>query len=197
MHFLPAGTTCVLIFFSIVCDSVLADKCLYSVLGVGSGASQTQLDQAFHKQSLKHHSDDTQFRISSPGFDQVTRAYHILSNPILRKQYDQNSKNFQATQKTLPRGKGSDLDMEMDGLDMADDYEFGLGEDVDDSVNSKKVVNRVSAASFAYSHTTQKDGEEPVTTTVQGGYHTGQNCKTITEKIGDTISTHTSCTNSD
>ncbi|OQV18686.1 hypothetical protein BV898_07315 [Hypsibius exemplaris] len=178
-------------------EVVIADKCLYSVLGVNPDASQAQLDKAFRKLSLKYHSDDNQFPDPDPRFDEITRAYTILSTPAQRKKYDKDPNSFHAQ---TPEEEATDMIYSSDHKqddeedEEEDDYDSHMTESITDGFKTSKQEKKVSASSFTYSHTTQKDGEEPITHSVSGGFHSGQDCKTITEKKGDTISTRTSCT---
>ncbi|KAK1321976.1 hypothetical protein QJS10_CPA03g01186 [Acorus calamus] len=60
----------------------------YKVLGVDKGASQRDIQKAFHKLSLQYHPDKNKNKGAQEKFAQINNAYEILSDEEKRKNYD-------------------------------------------------------------------------------------------------------------
>lgn len=61
----------------------------YAILNIpftSSALRRTDVKTAYHRALLRHHPDKT--KIDSYSIDQITTAYHVLSNPALRTEYD-------------------------------------------------------------------------------------------------------------
>lgn len=64
-------------------------KNYYKILAVSSKATQSQIKDAYYKQSMKHHPDKHKgSEEAHDTFQEITEAYSILGNHDLRKQYD-------------------------------------------------------------------------------------------------------------
>merc|ERR1719343_129580 len=86
------------------------EKDLYEVLGVSRDATLAEIKRAYRKLALKYHPD------KNPGdphaerlFIQLTEAYRVLSDPELRKRYDQgeSSSSLQSEAAAGPRARSS------------------------------------------------------------------------------------------
>ena len=79
------------------------DKNYYKILGVNENASNHELRKAFCKLSIELHPDTTSLELedAKDKFQKVLEAYENLSNPNLRKIYDEklreNSKKLNNT----------------------------------------------------------------------------------------------------
>jgi DnaJ family protein B protein 13 len=62
----------------------------YQVLGLPHSASSLEVDRAYHKLALKFHPNRTSLsdQVKLSNFDEVAEAYEVLSNSVLRTQYD-------------------------------------------------------------------------------------------------------------
>lgn len=63
-------------------------KDLYKILGVEKGASQRDIQKAFHRLSLKYHPDKNPAKSAQAKFAEINNAYDILSDEEKRKKYD-------------------------------------------------------------------------------------------------------------
>ena len=60
----------------------------YDTLKVDRSATDKQIKEAFNRLALKLHPDRNPHPAARAEFEQVTKAYHVLSNPATRKKYD-------------------------------------------------------------------------------------------------------------
>jgi len=65
------------------------DKDYYDVLGIQRNASDLEIKKAFRVLARKHHPDVNKEEGSEEKFKEINEAYRVLSDPHLRKQYDQ------------------------------------------------------------------------------------------------------------
>ena len=96
MHLQRSGSTCLLklrtrqlVFFR--CVAAKAVKSPYAVLGVAPKADIKEIKENFYKLSKEHHPDISKDASSMEKFREIAEAYETLSNPELRKKYDQVS----------------------------------------------------------------------------------------------------------
>lgn len=68
---------------------IRADEDYYSTLGVGRSASGADIKAAFRKLARKYHPDVNKAADAKEKFQQISRAYEILSDTETRQRYDQ------------------------------------------------------------------------------------------------------------
>ena len=67
----------------------MANRDYYDILGLSSGASETEIKKAYRKLAKKYHPDvNPDDKAAEEKFKEVTEAYAVLSDPQKRKQYD-------------------------------------------------------------------------------------------------------------
>ena len=62
---------------------------LYDVLGVRPTATEDGIKRAYRRLAKRYHPDVNKGRGAKEVFLQVTEAYEVLSNPLLRREYDE------------------------------------------------------------------------------------------------------------
>ena len=63
-------------------------KNFYDILGVDSGAAESEIKSAYRKLARKYHPDVNNSEEAIEVFKEITKAYETLSNPDERKKYD-------------------------------------------------------------------------------------------------------------
>ena len=67
----------------------MAKRDYYEVLGVNKGASADQIKSAYRKLAVKHHPDKNKGdKAAEEKFKEASEAYHVLSNPERKQNYD-------------------------------------------------------------------------------------------------------------
>src|SRR4051794_28021172 len=66
----------------------------YQVLGVSRDAGADELQQAFRRLARANHPDVNHDPGAEERFKEVNEAYHVLSDPELRKRYDRFGEDF-------------------------------------------------------------------------------------------------------
>src|SRR3989442_15545632 len=64
---------------------------LYLVLGVKSTASPDAIKRAYRRLVKRYHPDVNKQRAAKEMFLEVKEAYEVLSNPLLRREYDERT----------------------------------------------------------------------------------------------------------
>jgi molecular chaperone DnaJ len=77
----------------------------YSVLGVGRDASAREIKDAYRRLARRYHPDvNPGDKTSEAKFKQVNEAYHVLSNPKARKDYDEFGENWKHAEQLRQAG---------------------------------------------------------------------------------------------
>ena len=72
-------------------------KDYYATLGVGKGATEKEIKQAFRKLARKHHPDvNPGDKAAEAKFKEINEAYEVLGDPAKRKKYDELGANWRA-----------------------------------------------------------------------------------------------------
>lgn len=66
----------------------------YEVLGVSRSADNDELQAAFRRLARQNHPDVNRDPAAEERFKEVNEAYHVLSDPEMRKRYDRFGENF-------------------------------------------------------------------------------------------------------
>jgi curved DNA-binding protein CbpA len=75
--------------FAKSCDEMFKKANYYQIFGVSQTATIEEIRKAYHRLAIQYHPDKNSAENSEKMFKEITRIYHILSNPLARKNYDQ------------------------------------------------------------------------------------------------------------
>jgi molecular chaperone DnaJ len=74
----------------------MAGKDYYKILGVGRGATEAEIKQAYRKMARRHHPDvNPGDKTAEAKFKEINEAYEVLSDTEKRKKYDQFGDQWQ------------------------------------------------------------------------------------------------------
>ncbi|KAI9734475.1 MAG: hypothetical protein M1818_006864 [Claussenomyces sp. TS43310] len=88
---------------------------LYEVLGIGKGASKSEIKKAYHKAALQHHPDkvpEGQREAADAKFKDVSKAYEILHDEEKRHLYDTHGMAAFDSGRGGPGGMGPEVDLD-------------------------------------------------------------------------------------
>nr|WJX09126.1 putative salivary protein [Sogatella furcifera] len=177
--------------------AVFCEEDFYEVLGVKRNASDKEIKSAYKKLAIKYHPDKNKDRDTTKQFQQVSEAYEALKDEKSRKEYDMRRQGdafggFHGGQpfehdifrtfeefahpsfhhnKESHRHNNMNFDFFQDNMisDMFDDERFGSG------------------SSFFGNHFGQ---EKEHGSSQRSG---GRSCRTVTQRVGNTVTTYTEC----
>jgi len=189
---------------------VRAEPDFYSVLGVPRNADQRQIKKAFRSLALKHHPDRNEDKKASTiKFRQIAEAYEVLGDEKKRAVYDQTG--------------GSPVDFDFDSFftnfkdsfkqhadahkrahehahrQATGDHTFSLFDDIWEEGDFDGFSSPFGGVDFEQStggfglfdSLDLNDGDSAVKE--KSGGHGGKQCKTVTQKKGNSVTTHTHC----
>uniref|UniRef100_UPI00358E67F1 dnaJ homolog subfamily B member 9 n=1 Tax=Myxine glutinosa TaxID=7769 RepID=UPI00358E67F1 len=204
-------------------ECVLAARDLYEVLGVTRSAGQHQVKKAFHRLAMKFHPDRNKSPDAEAKFQEIAQAYEVLSDEKKRWEYDQISLNPHWTSYDQYGSQSQAFDFDEDfgrfpdfgfnnwqrseqkhkrtfespwktfdhhGEQHRHDGHFG-----DFSFGDSNLFSGIFDDMFM-----EADGDDfwsfsdPHQRTAYSRRETHQECRTVTRRVGNMVTTHTECT---
>lgn len=199
---------CGLVHFTEVCS---AKKDYYKSLGLEKGATDKQIKKAFRKLALKYHPDKNPDKDTSKKFREIAEAYDILRDADKRRQYDQNGHNAWGGANTGGFKPGN---FNFDDLfkDFDDDFFGDLKGHFSNHFGSHKMNHESAGGHFDFADVKFEEffnspfgGHEDSdmfgrdmdmfgsSNKVRTESKNGQRCKTVTQKVGNMVTTYTQC----
>ncbi|XP_022300571.2 dnaJ homolog subfamily B member 9-like isoform X2 [Crassostrea virginica] len=197
----------------------LAKKDFYEILGVKKSATDKQIKRAFRKLAVKYHPDKNKDKDAQAKFLEIAKAYETLSDPEKRKRYDQFGDTSDQPQGQGGGGGGQPFTFNMNdffqGFDEAFNahqhghhqhregftFHFGGG-------NSNQGNNRFFNFDDLFEDDDDDDSGDFFSFSPFGhqdmgfqyddgddffGHAGGRTCRTVTQRIGNMVTTHTEC----
>ncbi|XP_061187456.1 dnaJ homolog subfamily B member 9-like isoform X2 [Saccostrea echinata] len=195
----------------------LAKKDYYEILGVKKNATDKQIKRAFRKLAVKYHPDKNKDKDAQEKFVEIAKAYETLSDPDKRKKYDQfgdeaenlhggggGGQPFTFNMNDFFRGFDEAFNAHQEGHHRHQEgfkFHFGgnggqqntrffnfddLFEDDDDDDG-----DFFSFGGSPFGHHDMRfafDDEEDIF-----GHQGGRTCRTVTQRVGNMVTTHTEC----
>ncbi|XP_046644207.1 dnaJ homolog subfamily B member 9-like [Daphnia pulicaria] len=171
----------------------------YDILGVDTKATEREIKKAFRKLALKYHPD------KNPAFEEkfrdIAEAYEILSNPKKRKQYDDFG--AEGTRNNGNQHSKFAYNFNFDDFMMQFDQHFGDFHHKFHSPTNKKHQKKADSM-FNFGNIFNDDDDMFGGMDMQfdnmdsmfgftDDLHQGTGCKTVTQKIGNVVTTYTQC----
>jgi len=193
----------------------------YKTLGVKKSATDKAIKKAFRKLALQYHPDKNTDPGAEDKFREIAEAYEVLRDPDKRRQYDQMGHSTFSRDSGFRPGSFDDLFKDFDDLfrefGAGGDHghfrthfgnhkmhhnhhhhhggagaSFGFGEDIK--------FEELFDSPFLHMNEFDMFGEDVENLSLKGGRWKGgggssrqQSCKTVTQRIGNTVTTYTQC----
>ncbi|XP_076468793.1 dnaJ homolog subfamily B member 9-like isoform X2 [Babylonia areolata] len=177
----------------------------YKILGVSRGASDKEIKKAFRKLAVKYHPDKNKDKGAEDKFVKIAQAYEVLSDPEKRKNYDQFGDESSQGQTFQSNFNFDDFFKDFDDHFRQHNqrhqqhhhhhhntFKFGgsggggggffnfddLFADAEDDFFSSFHFHNPGSRGGGVHHR---------------GFHRSQSCRTVTQKMGNMVTTHTIC----
>ena len=198
-----------IIFLIIVnCSISFAKKDYYKVLEVDRSASQKEIKKAFRNLALKYHPDKNPDEDTSLKFREIAEAYEVLRDEEKRRQYDQMGHGAWG-------GGYKPGDFNFDDLfkDFDDDIFKDLRSHFAQHFGNHKMAHESTGGHFDFADVNiDKLFQKPdwfdeselfgkdadlygSSNKIKMEVKNGQKCKTVTQKVGNSVTTFTQCSN--
>jgi len=191
---------CGVVHFTDVCS---AKKDYYKTLGLEKGASDKQIKKAFRKLALKYHPDKNPDKDTSKKFREIAEAYDVLRDADKRREYDQmgHSGGF----------KPGHFNFDDILKDFDDDFFGDLRGHFSNHFGSHKMHHDSAGGHFDFGDMKFQEffnspfgGDDSdlfgrdmdmfgSSNKVRTESRNGQRCKTVTQKVGNMVTTYTQC----
>jgi len=200
--FLILGVFCVL--------GVRGKKDYYKSLGLERGASEKEIKNAFRQLAKKYHPDKNPDKDTTKKFREIAEAYEVLRDEDKRRQYDAQGHNAWSG----PNAGGfkpGNFNFEDLFKDFDDDFFGDLKPHFAQHFGSHKAAHEAAGGHFDFNDVNFEDfftgfnndhndffgrdmdvdmfGSSQVRTEQKNG----QKCRTVTQKVGNTVTTYTQC----
>ncbi|CAF0888558.1 unnamed protein product [Adineta steineri] len=196
----------------IICLNAVAAKDYYEVLGVKRDASDKDIKRRFRQLALKYHPDKNKEPKAEEKFRAIAEAYDVLGDPTKRRQYDTQGHQSYTSSSKQDGFSGFHFNMNdfFQHFDSAsshfhhadhDHFNFDFGSAFDDD-NDDDTGYFSDGNHFGFDEIFGDFGDAGFGSDLFGGngnfhVHTSdsshQNCRTVTRREGNTVSTITEC----
>ena len=198
----------IIIFLIVNCSISFAKKDYYKVLEVDRSASQKEIKKAFRNLALKYHPDKNPDEDTSLKFREIAEAYEVLRDEEKRRQYDQMGHGAWG-------GGYKPGDFNFDDLfkDFDDDIFKDLRSHFAQHFGNHKMAHESTGGHFDFADVNiDKLFQKPdwfdeselfgkdadlygSSNKIKMELKNGQKCKTVTQKVGNSVTTFTQCSN--
>jgi len=190
--------------------AVKAKKDYYKTLGLERGASDKEIKNAFRSLAKKYHPDKNPDKDTTKKFREIAEAYEVLRDDDKRRQYDAQGHNAWSGPNAGGFKPGN---FNFDDLfkDFDDDFFADLKPHFAHHFGSHKMAHEAAGGHFDFNDVNFEDlfhspfsgdhnhlfGKDVdmfgSSSQVRTESRNGQTCKTVTQKIGNSVTTFTQC----
>jgi len=208
----------VLVLFGALClFTVNAKKDYYKTLGLKKGASSKEIKNAFRTLAKEYHPDKNPGKDTTKQFREIAEAYEVLRDEDKRRQYDAQGHNAWSGSSNTGGFKPGNFNFDDLFKDFDDDFFADLKPHFAHHFGSHKMAHEAAGGHFDLNDVNFEDlfqsplgdhghdsffgrdmhmfGTADMDTF--GGIKTeqknGQTCKTVTQKVGNSVTTFTQC----
>lgn len=197
-------------------EPVFCAKDYYKSLGLKKGATDREIKKSFRKLALKYHPDKNQSPEAEVKFREIAEAYEVLRDPEKRREYDRmGHSNFHRNSGFKPSThmNFNDLFKDFDDLfkefgDMESHYKSHFG---NHKMNHDRAgghfdfgqdIQFEDLFDSPFMHMNEFDmfgeGMGDINLNMAGSRRkkvrsSQQNCRTVTQRVGNTVTTYTQC----
>ena len=180
----------------------------YQILGVNKDASKQEIKKSFRKLAVQYHPDKNNSPGAEEKFRKIAEAYEILSDDDKRRQYDMSGGSGQHNYKFGGSTRAHDFNFNFDDLfrEFEDDIFGGdhMKRHFSGHFGAHFNNHAQAGGSFDFEdffgHAESLFGDEGMGGTGASMFKhqrtvrsTQQRCNTVTQKIGNTVTTYTQC----
>jgi len=190
--------------------AVKAKKDYYKTLGLEKGASEKEIKNAFRSLAKKYHPDKNPDKDTTKKFREIAEAYEVLRDEDKRRQYDAQGHNAWSGPNSGGFKPGNfnfdDLFKDFDDEFFADlkphfAHHFGAHKMAHEAAGGHFDFNDVNFedlfhSPFSGDHNTLFGKDVDMfgsSSEVHTERRNGQTCKTVTQKVGNSVTTYTQC----
>src|SRR6266540_2009162 len=124
---------------------------LYQVLGVKPDASHEAIKRAYRRLVKRYHPDLNKQRGAKEMFLEVKEAYEVLSNPLLRREYDERASGERSRPaETWEPRPGAPRKVRVPSAYVRVNSPFGGYRDCIDSVRDRSMARRARVAQYVW-----------------------------------------------
>lgn len=194
---------------------VMSQKDYYKSLGLKKGASARDIKKAFRKLALKYHPDKSDEPDAEQRFLEIAEAYEVLRDPVKRSQYDQMGHSSFNKDSGFKPGNFNFQDLFKDFDDLFKDFGDMEGH-FKSHFGNHKMQHEAAGGNFQFAqdinfedlfespflHMNEydmfgHDMEDVARVNLKGrrehSQRSKQSCRTVTQRIGSTVTTYTQC----
>jgi len=175
----------------------------YQILGVDKKATKQEIKKAFRKLAVQYHPDKNASPDAEDKFRNIAEAYEILSDEDKRQEYDMSGGSGQHNNKFGRGTRAHDFKFNFDDLfqEFHDDIFGGdhmkhhFSEHFSNHFNNHAEAGGSFAFEDLFAHTEGLFGDFGMGNAESSMFEhtTQQRCNTVTQKIGNTVTTYTQC----
>lgn len=200
-------------FFTIVALTSMAitvkttEESYYKLLGVDKNASKQEIKKAFRKLAVQYHPDKNNSPDAEDKFRKIAEAYEILSDDDKRRQYDLSGGSGQHNHKFWEGTRAHDFSFNFDDLFREFESDIFGGDHMKNHFSGhfgRHFSNHVDEGDPFEFDNFFGHGEESIESFFDGvrmesngasmfGQKRQQKCTTVTQRIGNTVTTYTQC----
>ncbi|KAK7007056.1 DnaJ subfamily B member 9 [Halocaridina rubra] len=183
-----------LVFFCVASIASCASD-YYEVLGVDKNASDRDIKKAFRKLAIQYHPDKNQEPGAEEKFREIAEAYEVLSDEEKRREYDMMG-HAGFTQKQ-GGGRPSNNFFHFNFDDLFNDFDnFPNFGSFQKDFHADHMRRHQEAHNRAQHHSTFDEGQNVHHQNIRfsaGGGGSGRTCRTVTQRVGNMVTTYTTC----